>query len=53
MKAGISLQVVMRKLRVLGFILLSAVAVWAASKPHVVALGKTTPVKLFIGPAEA
>jgi hypothetical protein len=24
----------------------------AASKPHVVSLGKATPVKLFVGPAE-
>jgi hypothetical protein len=32
--------------------LLSAVAAWAASKPHVVALGKAVPVKLLVGPSE-
>lgn len=48
MCAGFSLPVVMRILRVLVFMLLSTVA-WAASKPHVVALGKAVPVKLLVG----
>jgi len=41
----------MRTLRILALLLPAAVA-WAASKPHVVALGKAMPVKLVVGAAE-
>jgi len=42
----------MRALLVLLAILPIGIAAGAASKPHVVSLGKATPVKLFFGPAE-
>lgn len=43
---------IIRALRLLIVSLLLALSVVATSKPHVVALGKTTPVKLLVGPAE-
>ena len=52
MRAGISLTSMMRTLRILVAGLLLANLASAASKPHVVALGKPLPVKLFIGPSE-
>lgn len=42
----------MRALRFLTAVLLLPLCAAAASKPHVVALGKRTSVKLFVGPAE-
>lgn len=42
----------MRTLVLLLAILLIGVLAAAASKPHVVSLGKTMPVKLFVGPSE-
>ncbi|MGB8887855.1 MAG: hypothetical protein WCC87_14090 [Candidatus Korobacteraceae bacterium] len=41
-------------MRTLGLflIILLPLSALAVSKPHVVALGKTTPVKLFVGPSE-
>src|SRR5450755_2295445 len=50
---GISLPLAMRTVHVLGVLLLLNVALSAASKPHVVSLGKPLPVKLFIGAAES
>ena len=50
MRAGISLAIEMRALRVLGVVLFAVFAA-AASKPHVVGFGSPQPVKLFIGPA--
>jgi hypothetical protein len=40
--------------RVVGLVLLLCAAVtgWGASTPHVVALGKAQPVKIFLGPGE-
>jgi hypothetical protein len=49
---GISLPLAMRTVHVLAVLLLLNVALSAASKPHVVSLGKPLPVKLFIGAAE-
>ena len=43
----------MRTLRVLVALALVSICVSAASKPHVVILGKPLPVKLFLGPEEA
>jgi len=42
----------MRTLLLLLAILPIGLQAGAASKPHVVSLGKTTPVKLFVGPSE-
>jgi hypothetical protein len=42
----------MRTLRIFVLILLFGSLANAASKPHVVALGKALPVKLYIGPSE-
>lgn len=42
----------MRTLVVLLAILTISLQAGAASKPHVVSLGKVTPVKLFVGPSE-
>jgi hypothetical protein len=49
---GISLPLAMRTVYVLVVLGLLNVALSAASKPHVVSLGKPQPVKLFIGAAE-
>ncbi len=43
----------MRTLRVLVALALVSICVSAASKPHVVIMGKPLPVKLFLGPEEA
>lgn len=45
-------SLIMRALRLLTVALLLVLYAVAASKPHVVALGKTTAVKLFVGPSE-
>ena len=42
----------MRTAHLLGVLLVLNVAASAASKPHVVSLGKPQPVKLFLGAAE-
>ncbi len=42
----------MRVFYVIAAVLLTALSVAAASKPHVVAFGKAMPVKLFVGPSE-
>src|ERR1035441_3696373 len=51
-RTGISLPLAMRIVHLLGVLLVLNVAAIAASKPHVVSLGKPQPVKLFIGAAE-
>ncbi len=43
----------MRTLRVLAALALLCIGAGAASKPHVVILGKPLPVKLFVGPDES
>ena len=47
----ISLLLVMRRLYSV-VVLLFAIVVSAASKPHSVTLGSSQPVKLFVGPSE-
>jgi len=42
----------MRALRVLVVVFFAALAVAAASKPHVIGFGSPQPVKLYVGPAE-
>jgi len=43
----------MRTLRILAVLVLLHAAASAASKPHVIALGKPQPVKLFVGPSDS
>src|SRR5579864_1947375 len=49
---GISLLLAMRTVHVLVLLAILSVAGGAASKPHVVSLGKPLPVKVSIGAAE-
>src|ERR1035437_9490188 len=51
-RSGISLPLAMRTVHVLVLLVILDVAAGAASKPHVVSMGKPLPVKLFIGAAE-
>src|SRR5271169_5133252 len=50
-RAGISLPLAMRTLRVFLVLLFAAIAS-AATKPHVIGFGSPQPVKLYVGPSE-